>query len=311
MQRSLLLSVGLHAMVVAAGWLGLPSVRPVSLAIEEPVFVEIVDVEVGEQTNVPTIPPPPDKPAERQPPPPPPPAEEEPPPPPVAAKPEPPPPPEPEPAPPPPEPVAEPVPEPAPEPEPVAEPEPVETPAAPIPPTRLADVRPTDKPRPPDRFESVLKTIEALKETAQTQPAPAEVPKPPETEAQPFESRIAEALASRGRRTFDPSRPLTISEVDLVRQQIARCWSLPAGAKDAENLIIEVAVEMNADGTPRDARIVDGERMRRDPFFRAAAEGALRAVLNPRCHPFRLPPEKYSHWRSMTLVFNPKEMFRS
>jgi hypothetical protein len=30
--------------------------------------------------------------------------------------------------------------------------------------------------------------------------------------------------------------------------------------------------------------------------------------LNPRCHPFKLPPEKYDHWRTMTLIFNPKEM---
>ncbi len=46
-----------------------------------------------------------------------------------------------------------------------------------------------------------------------------------------------------------------------------------------------------------------------DADFRAAAESALRAVLNPRCHPFALPREKYDSWKTMTLVFDPKEMF--
>jgi hypothetical protein len=94
----------------------------------------------------------------------------------------------------------------------------------------------------------------------------------------------------------------------LVRQQIARCWNLPAGAKDAENLIIEIKVGMNPDGTVREARIANQSRMS-DGFFRAAAESALRAVLNPRCQPFKLPSEKYNIWQTMILTFNPKEMF--
>ena len=49
--------------------------------------------------------------------------------------------------------------------------------------------------------------------------------------------------------------------------------------------------------------------MTADPFFRSAAESALRAVLNRRCQPFKLPPEKYDIWKLMILSFNPKEMF--
>jgi hypothetical protein len=124
-----------------------------------------------------------------------------------------------------------------------------------------------------------------------------------------LEARLARTLGTPGPTPYDPSRPMTISEIDAIRRQIERCWNLPAGAKDAENLVVEVAVEMNADGTPRTAAIANQTRMRSDPFYRAAAESALRAVLNPRCHPFKLPPDKYDRWRTMTLVFNPKEMF--
>jgi hypothetical protein len=100
-----------------------------------------------------------------------------------------------------------------------------------------------------------------------------------------------------------------MTEVDLVRRQIERCWNVPAGAKDMQNMAVAVQVDMNRDGTPRNAVIKDQARLRSDPFYRAAAESALRAVLNPRCHPFKLPAEKYDRWRTMTLVFDPKQMF--
>jgi len=100
-----------------------------------------------------------------------------------------------------------------------------------------------------------------------------------------------------------------MSEIEAVRRQIERCWNLPAGAKDADSLIVSIRVEMNIDGTPRTAVVTDQSRMRADPFYRSAAESAVRAVLNPRCHPFTLPREKFSRWKTMTLVFNPKEMF--
>ncbi|MBI3113435.1 MAG: cell envelope integrity protein TolA, partial [Rhodospirillales bacterium] len=83
----------------------------------------------------------------------------------------------------------------------------------------------------------------------------------------------------------------------------------PAGAKDAQDLNIEIRVVMNPDATVREARIQDQRRLQGDPFFRAAAESALRAVLNPRCNPLKLPPDKYQQWQTMTLNFDPRDMF--
>ena len=65
---------------------------------------------------------------------------------------------------------------------------------------------------------------------------------------------------------------------------------------------------MNQDASVRNAQVVDQARMMTDPFFRAAAESAMRAVLNPRCNPLRLPREKFDTWKSFILNFNPKEM---
>ena len=101
---------------------------------------------------------------------------------------------------------------------------------------------------------------------------------------------------------------LTISELDAIRRQIEGCWNIPAEARDAENLIVDISVVMNPDRTVQRAEIVERWRLTSDPFFRAAAESALRAVLHPRCSPLRLPPQKYQQWKTFTLSFNPKEL---
>lgn len=103
------------------------------------------------------------------------------------------------------------------------------------------------------------------------------------------------------------SSKLTISEEDLLRRQIEQCWNIPMGARDAQNLIIEIRVAVNPDKTVKSAEVVDTGRMN-DPFYRAAAESARRAVLNPRCSPLNLPEGKEDLWQSMTLRFNPQDV---
>ena len=171
---------------------------------------------------------------------------------------------------------------------------------------KLAKAKPRRKPKPPDAFTSVLRTVEKLKNRPPPKENKKEDKKPEKKET--FEQQMAQALMSRTAR-HDPLRSLAISEIDLVRQQIRECWSLPAGAKEAENLSIEIKMAMNPDGTVRQARILDQNRLQSDPFFRAAAESALRAVLNPHCNPLKLPPEKYQQWQNMILIFDPKDMF--
>lgn len=295
MREALSYSVLFHAVVIVVGYFGVPYVQRDPVITDVPIMVEIVNVD--EMTNAPPPAPKPEKkpepeakkpppkppkkaPPKASPPPPPPPKNEE-----VAALP------------------AEPEPKAKPKPKPKqeAKPEP-----KPKPKPRLATVKPRRKPPPPDAFTSVLKTVEKLK--AKPPPEDKEKEKKEKKETETFEQQMAKALTSRTAR-HNPLRPLAISEIDLVRQQIQECWSLPAGAKDAQNLAIEIRMVMNPDATVREARIQDQSRLRSDPFFRAAAESALRAVLNPRCNPLKLPPEKYHQWQTMTLIFDPRDMF--
>ena len=163
-------------------------------------------------------------------------------------------------------------------------------------PTPVERVKPKETPKPqPDLLASVLKNVARLK--------PAEAVKSPDTKAdakQPAQEAksMAPTLSNR----------LTITEEDLLRRQIQQCWNMPIGARDAQNLIVEVTIDVNPDRTVQHAEIVDQSRMASDSFFRAAAEAALRALRNPKCSPLAVPADKYDQWKRIDFTFDPRDM---
>lgn len=98
---------------------------------------------------------------------------------------------------------------------------------------------------------------------------------------------------------------VSASEIEGVRNKIRPCWNSFGGAKDAP--IVTLVVQMNQDGTPVKAEVEDTGRYRSDSVFRAAADAAWRAVMNPRCQPWPLSPEKYNAWRTITFHFDPRD----
>jgi hypothetical protein len=94
----------------------------------------------------------------------------------------------------------------------------------------------------------------------------------------------------------------------MVKQQVAPCWSIPGGVKDARAIKVGVQIRLNTDGTLRGApRVVDASRMQSDRSFRVIAESAVRALLNPRCRPLKLPYDQYEIWKDITFNFDPGE----
>ena len=201
----------------------------------------------------------------------------------------------------PPEPKPELKPEPKPEAKPVEKvdvPKPKEKPEAP---RQVAKVeakpeekKPEEKKYDPRQFDALLKNLAPV-HTAMTADAP---PQPPRATAARASSQPKAPLGSQ----------LTASELDLVRQQIARCWNVPAGARDAKDLVVEIKVAVDPDGTVRQATIVDQGRVGSDPSYRAAAESARRAFFNPQCRPLHLPAEKYAIWKDLVVDFSPRDI---
>lgn len=101
---------------------------------------------------------------------------------------------------------------------------------------------------------------------------------------------------------------LTANEIDAVRQAIRKCWTFHAGSQGAKDIIVDIQMDLEPDGTVKSAEIMDKDRFAKDPAFRTAAESAKRAVLDPNCSPLPFPPKKYDKWKTSAFRFNPKDM---
>jgi hypothetical protein len=148
------------------------------------------------------------------------------------------------------------------------------------------------KPAPPKTADNIIDSI--LKNDDKNPP----IKTPQQSPQRPKEITRQVAMAP------EFAKVVTASEVEGVRQKIRPCWNSFGGAKDAP--IVTLVVQMNQNGTPVEADFKDPGRMG-DPVYRAAAESAKRAILNPRCQPWPLSPEKYNSWRVITFNFDPRD----
>lgn len=131
---------------------------------------------------------------------------------------------------------------------------------------------------------------------------------PVSTTPEPEEMRLSDGI--EGGTEGSLSKILTISERDLIASQLSKNWNVDAGKEGIEDMIVEIRVQVNKDGSVRDVQILN---MPSDPVRRSVAESARRAVLI--CDrkgdesPFKILAEKYADhygdWRSMTLRFSP------
>lgn len=159
---------------------------------------------------------------------------------------------------------------------------------------------------PPRDFSSVLTNLADTGQVDQSSPPANDGPSEVEKAAQKTANDLIAGLAMSAPTLGDK---MTISQVDRLRQQLSQCWNVPVGAKDADELVVDLRVEMNPDRTVRSVEILNKRRYRQDSFFRAAADSARRALYNPNCTPLALPPDKYDQWKELTIRFNPKDMF--
>jgi hypothetical protein len=316
-------SAAMHAAILAAIIIGLPTLFRPPIPEDQPIAVELVTIapETHATRVNPNMPVPKAKPDA----------------PPVEAAPAPVP--QPKPEPPPPTPAAPPSAEAPPPLDPTPPQEKTEAPPPPPPPKPAEAQIPTPpppKPQPkpqPDKkqeaqaFDQMLKNLEKSqpKQVAQAQPQAhpdkqqdaqafdtllknlEKNPVTPDPNAKPQRTQVAAAAPPSSQPRAPLGSQLTASELDLVREQIARCWNINAGARDAKDLVVEIRASVQPDGTVTQATIVDQGRMN-DPVWRAAAESARRAFFNPQCTPLKLPPDKYDTWKDLDVDFSPKDI---
>ena len=96
---------------------------------------------------------------------------------------------------------------------------------------------------------------------------------------------------------------LGVSDADRLRDHIAGCWNPPSGAAGADSLTVGIIIKTDSDANVQIADVEDKSRWRRDKTFKAAAQAAVRAVVD--CSPLPLPKDDSGEGRSFIFVFNP------
>jgi hypothetical protein len=153
-------------------------------------------------------------------------------------------------------------------------------------------------------------------------PAPPKKPAPPAPKFDPkqvealLDKRHATRLAAAGdtlNNTASLGLPnagaaqMSLSELDALRQRLANKWNPPAGAKDPQELVVQVQVKFKPDGTLAAPPVVVTRG--NTPMFIAARDSAVRALYAGQ--PFdMLKPEHYEQWKDIEITFDPRSMIR-
>jgi outer membrane biosynthesis protein TonB len=288
-RRGVGISAGLHVLILAAALISLPRSVPPPPPDEETVEMEFTGTSAHAQkaektgqvaaptdndapvTDNPSIKPPEKAPIETAPPPPPPP-----PPPPLS---------EPDIKPPdmkviePPKPTLAPAPVKPPPPKVVAKPPPK---PAPLPPVKSARTQPNPTKTAVPDTRALDNTLEKFL-ADQTQKAPPTHRYNPERGGK---------LHGGGSKTGGLTGELSDGQRKQIGDEVRRCYSEDTEARDYATYSAVMVVTIDAGGEARDAALspADQSRAASDPAFRAFAERAVRAVLDPQCSHLPVPP---------------------
>ena len=99
---------------------------------------------------------------------------------------------------------------------------------------------------------------------------------------------------------------LSISEIDLVLQQLSRCFIAPAGAEIKKSMYVKISakIQRNRRVLENSIRIVDTNISKSSTVYGPITESAMRTLLNPDCIPLKLPEDKYEVWKNLTMKFD-------
>src|SRR5262247_922066 len=174
---------------------------------------------------------------------------------------------------------------------------------------------------PPDPIADALAKDEAKKADAKP-PIPPKKPAPPTPKFDPkqvaalLDKRDSTRLAAAGETLNNaPSlglsngsaAQLSLSELEALRARLAQLWTVPAGAKDPQELVVLIRVKLNRDGRLAAPPVVLTSG--KSPLFIAARDSAVRALF--RGQPYdMLKPEHYEQWKDVEITFDPRDMIR-
>ena len=156
----------------------------------------------------------------------------------------------------------------------------------------IVKVQPKPKPKPEFNIASMLKDLRNEKTTQKNE----------NEEIIEKKENISEEKDEITKKNIQ----LSISEIDLLRQQLTSCWIAPAGAVIERGMFVKISakIQQNRKIYNESVRIIDTNISNTNPFYGPITESAMRTLLNPDCIPLKLPEKKYNLWKNLTITFD-------
>lgn len=115
------------------------------------------------------------------------------------------------------------------------------------------------------------------------------------------------AVESNSSKNFVPDANFVNEIMGKIQSQVTKCWSIPAGVKNADAMTVDVYISLDVNGYVNEARVVDTARYNRDNFYRVLADSAIWAVKE--CSPLQgLPSDKHEFWKEIEFTFDPSKV---
>lgn len=120
---------------------------------------------------------------------------------------------------------------------------------------------------------------------------------------QKLKSKILQVVGNSNKRVAETSVELSQTDIDRLKNHIGKCWKTFYGASEIVTTI-PISINTNIDGTVNSTKIVDISSYKKDPFYRATADTARRAVLE--CSPLPIPKKKWKKFfENFIFEFDP------
>jgi len=99
---------------------------------------------------------------------------------------------------------------------------------------------------------------------------------------------------------------VSISEMDLVIQQLRSCFNPRAGTQIVGNEMVKISAKMDRAANVRKdtVQIIDTNISKSNPYYKAITESAVATLYNPLCSQLKLPLNKYESWKDLKITID-------
>ena len=99
---------------------------------------------------------------------------------------------------------------------------------------------------------------------------------------------------------------VSISEMDLVLQQLRSCFNPRAGTQIIGDEMVKISAKIDRQANVRKdtVQIIATNISNSNPYYEAITESAVATLYNPLCTKLKLPLDKYESWKDLKIIID-------